>query len=203
LSRRLRGDLDWITMKALEKDRTRRYETANGFALDIQRHLKNEPVLARAPGAAYRMTKFVKRHTAGVAFVSALFVLLAASAVVMTVSRNRAVRAEAHARTEAAKSAAINEFLQGMLSSADPWQKGRDVKVADVLGQAAGDIGAAFDDQPEVEAEVRLTIGRTYRNLGLYEEAEPQSCKRRWRLTRRRSERQLPLWRAASTSSPT
>src|SRR5450432_116183 len=58
----VRGDLDWIVMKALEKDRTRRYETANGFAADIQRHLNNEPVEAAAPSAAYKVRKFVQRH---------------------------------------------------------------------------------------------------------------------------------------------
>src|SRR5208283_1615257 len=58
----LRGDLDWIAMKCLEKDRTRRYETANGLAMDIQRHLKNEPVAARPPSAGYQMQKFLRRH---------------------------------------------------------------------------------------------------------------------------------------------
>ena len=174
LGRRLKADLDWITMKAIEKDRTRRYETANGLALDVQRYLNNEPVMARAPSAAYRAAKFVSRHKAGVAFATAIFLLLAASAVVMAVSRHRAVAAEGQARLEAAKSAAINEFLQGMLSSADPWQQGREVKVADVLDQSARGIEGAFEGQPEVGAEVRATIGRTYRNLGLYAEAEPQ-----------------------------
>ena len=62
LSLLLRGDLDWIVMRCLEKDRTRRYETANGLALDIQRHLDNEPVVARPPSTAYRLRKFVRRH---------------------------------------------------------------------------------------------------------------------------------------------
>ena len=68
----LRGDLDWITMKALEKDRTRRYATANALALDIRRHLVNEPVLAGPPGAAYRTGKFVRRHRIGVAAAAAV-----------------------------------------------------------------------------------------------------------------------------------
>src|SRR5678815_4828406 len=58
----LRGDVDWIVMKCLEKDRARRYETANGLASDIQRHLNNEAVLARPPSAAYRFQKFVRRN---------------------------------------------------------------------------------------------------------------------------------------------
>jgi tetratricopeptide (TPR) repeat protein len=62
LSTILRGDLDWIVMRCLEKDRTRRYETANGLAMDIRRHLNDEPVVAGPPGAAYRLRKFVKRN---------------------------------------------------------------------------------------------------------------------------------------------
>jgi len=66
LIRQLRGDLDWITMRALEKDRTRRYDTANALAMDIQRHWNNEPVVAGPPGAAYRVKKFVRRNRAPV-----------------------------------------------------------------------------------------------------------------------------------------
>src|ERR1035438_5342910 len=71
----VRGDLDWIVMKALEKDRTRRYDTANGLAMDLQRHLNNEPVLASPPGAGYKIQKFVRRHRVGV--MAGSFVLLA------------------------------------------------------------------------------------------------------------------------------
>ena len=58
----MRGDLDWIVMKALEKDRTRRYETANGLAADLQRHLDNEPIAARPPSTLYRFQKLVRRN---------------------------------------------------------------------------------------------------------------------------------------------
>jgi serine/threonine protein kinase len=76
LSRFIRGDLDWIVMKCLEKDRTRRYETANGLATDIQRHLTNEPVLACPPSTAYRFRKMVRRNKLAVATVSAVAVAL-------------------------------------------------------------------------------------------------------------------------------
>ena len=62
LGKQVRGDLDWIVMKALEKDRTRRYETANGFAADVRRHLENQPVVARPPGTGYLLSRFVRRH---------------------------------------------------------------------------------------------------------------------------------------------
>ncbi len=78
LKRALKGDLDWIVMKALEKDRTRRYETANGFAADLMRHLANEPVVAAPPSRAYRLRKFVRKHRGGVIAASlVLFALLA------------------------------------------------------------------------------------------------------------------------------
>ena len=77
----LRGDLDWIVMKALEKDRTRRYETANGFAADIKRHLAGEPVLAAPPSAAYRLRKFVARRKGTVVAVVAMTLLLIAGSV--------------------------------------------------------------------------------------------------------------------------
>src|SRR5204862_2897831 len=79
----LRGDLDWIVMKCLEKDRTRRYETANGLASDIQRHLKNEPVVACPPSNLYRFQKLVRRNklafTAAIAVSAALIIGLGVS----------------------------------------------------------------------------------------------------------------------------
>ena len=78
LLRELRGDLDWIAMKALEKDRTRRYGTAGELAADIERHLRDEPVLARPPGAGYRLHKFLRKNRGPVAAAAAVFLALAA-----------------------------------------------------------------------------------------------------------------------------
>ena len=93
LKRALQGDLDWIVMMALEKDRTRRYETANGFAADIQRHLAHEPVVAAPPSRAYRLRKFVRKHRGAVIAASlvllALLGGLAAVAAVQTVANAR------------------------------------------------------------------------------------------------------------------
>ena len=75
LAKLVRGELDWIVMKALEKDRNRRYETANGFAADVQRYLDDEPVQACPPSAAYRLRKFVRRNKGPV--LAAALVLLA------------------------------------------------------------------------------------------------------------------------------
>ena len=83
LERELRGDLDWITMKAMEKDRGRRYASASEFGSDLNRHLNDEPVIARPPSASYRTAKFVRRHkgavAAGIAVVSSLAIALAIS----------------------------------------------------------------------------------------------------------------------------
>jgi serine/threonine protein kinase len=104
LTRELRGDLDWIVMKCLEKDRTRRYETANGLAADIQRHLKQEPVVARPPSAAYRFQKLVRRNKLSVAAGSAVAAALIAGLAVSLVAlaRERAANARAEQRMAAA-----------------------------------------------------------------------------------------------------
>jgi WD40 repeat protein len=84
LNRLVRGDLDWIVMKALEKDRTRRYETVNGFAADLQRHLGDEPVLAGPPTARYRVKKFVRKHRRVVVVTAGFVALLLLASVVST-----------------------------------------------------------------------------------------------------------------------
>ncbi|MGD8321418.1 MAG: serine/threonine-protein kinase [Gemmatimonadota bacterium] len=175
LRKELRSDLDWIILKAMEKDRTRRYETADALALEVQRHLKHEPVLAHAPSMGYRMAKFVRRHRFGVATAAAIVVLLVLSAVGMSVQAARIARERDRAEAEAAKARAVNDFLQTMLSSANPYGEGaRDVRVADVLDEAAAKVGESLAAQPEVEASARTTLGRTYKGLGLIDEAETQ-----------------------------
>jgi serine/threonine protein kinase len=94
LIRLLRGDLDWIVMKCLEKDRSRRYETANGLAADIQRHLNDEPVVARPPSRLYEFQKTVRRHKFGFAAAAAVIMVLAAGVVASTSEAIRARRAE-------------------------------------------------------------------------------------------------------------
>jgi len=94
LLHQLRGDLDWIVMKCLEKDRTRRYDTANGLALDLKRHLNNEPVLARPPSTAYRIQKAIRRHKLGFAAAAAVSLALLIGVTVSTTQAVRATRAE-------------------------------------------------------------------------------------------------------------
>jgi serine/threonine protein kinase/tetratricopeptide (TPR) repeat protein len=97
LPRLYRGELDWIVMKALEKDRTRRYETANGFARDVERYLSGDTVEACPPSASYRLTKFARKHRVGLAAASAFAALLVLGAVLSTWQAIRATRAERRA----------------------------------------------------------------------------------------------------------
>jgi hypothetical protein len=98
LSKLVRGDLDWITMKCLEKDRTRRYETANGLARDIQRYLADEPVEASPPSATYRLKKFAKKNRAALTTAAAIALLLVAGTTISTWQAIRATRAERDAQ---------------------------------------------------------------------------------------------------------
>jgi len=123
----VRGDLDWIAMKCLEKDRTRRYETAKELARDIERHLNNEPVVASPPSRLYRFQKFVRRNKVVFAAATAVVTVLIAGVAVSTWQAIRATKAKGQALAEkqradeeAAKQEAINRFLNEMLASADP-----------------------------------------------------------------------------------
>jgi tetratricopeptide (TPR) repeat protein len=100
LMKLVRGELDWIVMKALEKDRGRRYETANGFALDVQRYLADEPVLACPPSASYRLRKFLRRHKGPVLAANALMFLLVTATVGISIGLVWALEAERQTRTE-------------------------------------------------------------------------------------------------------
>src|SRR5206468_3514006 len=143
----LSGDLDWIVMKCLEKDRTRRYETANGLARDIERHLQSEPVAARPPSKLYRLGKTVRRNKLAFAVATATAMALLLGAVVSAWQAVRASHAELAARRErdAATHArqqaeAINRFLtKDLLYQATPEANPREKKISmeDVLAVAA------------------------------------------------------------------
>jgi non-specific serine/threonine protein kinase/serine/threonine-protein kinase len=173
LGRVLQRDLDWIALKAIEKDRSRRYDTANTLAGDLQHYLHNEPVSARPPSRPYRVRKFVARHTAGVAAAAAILVLIVGSAGVIFAQNTRIALERDRAATEAAKAVSINEFLQQMLSSADPTGTGRrSVTVVEALTAAERRVDASLGSQPEVAAAMRRTLAQTYVGLGEYERAD-------------------------------
>ena len=172
LSKDVRGELDWIVMKALEKDRNRRYETASGFAADIQRHLHDEPVEAGPPTYAYRLKKFVRRNKVGVIAGSAIGLALAAGLILASMGFLQARQQANIARTQAARAIQVQQFLEEMLGSIDPnTEKGAAVTVQQVLDRAAENIETNFADQPDIRAVLHGTIGRTYFGLRLYEPA--------------------------------
>ena len=159
--------------EGLEKDRTRRYDTANGLAADLQRHLNNEPVVARPPSRSYRVRKFVARHRLGVAAAATILLVIVGSAGVIAAQAARVVRERDRATLEAAKATTINEFLQDMLSSADPTATGsRTVTVVDALAAAERRLETALLTQPEVASALRRTLASTYRGLGDWAHAE-------------------------------
>ena len=173
LVKQLKGELDWITMKAMAKDRTHRYASASELAADIGRHLRHEPVQAGPPGLTYRLGKFIRRHRVGVVAGMLVFIALIAGITGTTIGFLRARKAESIAQKETAKATAINAFLLETLGSANPVEgKGRDVTVLEALKSATEKIDQAFPAQPRVEGEVRTVIGITYLRLGRYEEAE-------------------------------
>ena len=182
LRRLLKGDLDAITMKALEKERTRRYDTPSELAADLQRYLRQEPVLAQPPSASYRARKYVQRNKALVAGAAAVFVALLGGVIVSTWQAQRARLAERRAASEAAIAKATSDFLENDLlgqadvalqSSADN-KPDPDIKVRALLDRAAAKIEGKLDQQPELSASLRNTIGDSYIGLGLYPQARGQ-----------------------------
>ena len=115
----VRGDLDWITMKAIEKDRRRRYETVNGLAADIERHLNDEPVVARPPSALYRVHKVARRHRVAFAAGAAVAVALVLGVVTSTWQAVRATHAERQARNAQANEADERKRAESNAAAAD------------------------------------------------------------------------------------
>jgi serine/threonine-protein kinase len=174
LYKRLRGDLDNIVLMAVRKDSLRRYASVQQFSEDIKRHLEGLPVIARKDTLGYRATKFVLRNKMTLA-AAAIVVLTLIAGILATFKQAKiAAQQRDKAQIEAQKAAEINQFIQTMLSSADPEVQGKDVTVAQVLKEASHRIESELADQPEIQSAVRTTIGKTYYGLGLYEAAEPQ-----------------------------
>jgi serine/threonine protein kinase/tetratricopeptide (TPR) repeat protein len=176
LSGELRGDLDWIAMKALEKDRGRRYGSPSDLAADIRRHLKDEPVVARPPSTTYRVSKFARRHRVAVGSFAGAFLVLILFAITMAVQAGRIARERDRAIEAEASTQAINDFLvKDMLAMASPERAmGRKVTVQEVLEQASQRVGSAFPNRPGLEVPVRLTIGGIQMGLGKLDDGEKQ-----------------------------
>src|SRR5258706_1171680 len=174
LIRAIRGDLDWIVMKALEKDRTRRYETANGLALDIQRYLANEAISARPPSKLYKMQKPVLRNKVLFASVGVIALLLVVGLIVVSVALASERQSRREADAASVKSQQVTKFLEAMLNGVGPSvARGRDTTMLrEILDETAVRVGKEMSNQPEVEAELRSIIGKLYEEIGHADQAE-------------------------------
>ncbi len=163
----LRGDLDWITLKALEKDRARRYGTPSELAADIDRYLRNEPVTARPASFAYRAKKYIQRHKFGVAAATTLAFLVIAFGVMQTIQLRKITR-------ERDRADRVTAFMKGMFKVSNPSEaRGNDIRAREILDKSAKDIDTGLANDPELQAEMMNVMGTVYQSLGLTSKADP------------------------------
>lgn len=163
----LRGDLDWIALKALEKDRARRYGTPSELGADIGRYLRNEPVVARPASTAYRTKKYIQRHKFGVAAATAIALLLITFGVMQTMQLRRITR-------ERDRADRVTAFMTGMFKVSNPSEaRGNDIRAREILDKSAKDIDTGLANDPELQAQMMNVMGTVYQSLGLTSKAEP------------------------------
>jgi serine/threonine protein kinase/tetratricopeptide (TPR) repeat protein len=167
LARELKGDLDWIVMKALEKDRTRRYSTPMDLSEDVRRHLRNEAVVASPPSAVYRLGKFVRRNRVAVA--AALLVIAALILGIVGTSVGLV-----QARREADASRQVVRLVSGILGGMDPGSAyGHAQSIDEVLDRGVARIDRELVGQPLVRAPLKSIVGRVYLGLGELDRSGP------------------------------
>lgn len=168
----VRGDLDAITMKAIEHDRERRYASVSALAEDLRRYLNQQPVLARKPDWRYRVSKFARRNRVQVVAAAAVLVALGTGAVIAAAGYRRAIRAEAEARREASAAREVSDFLVRLFEISDPGEaRGVDVTARELLDRGVSTIETSLHQQPEVRSRLLATLSRVHSSLGRYERA--------------------------------
>ena len=173
LARALRGDLDRMVARALHKSPDRRYPSAEGVALDIERHLEGRPVAARSDSLAYRMRKFVSRHRWSVAAAALIVVLLAGYAATITVQARRVRRALDQALLEAEKAEQVTDFTLALFEAVDGDAAARGgLTVRELLARAAA-RAERLDAQPAAQSQMLDVVGRVHQRLGDYAAAAP------------------------------
>ena len=166
LARQLHGDLDAIALKALEKDRSRRYSTPLEFAADIQRYLRNEPVSARPPSASYRAGKYIRRHRVGVAAAVFAALLLVSFGVAQTAQLRRTTRERDRANR-------VTDFMTHMFKVSHPSEaRGKTITAREILDQSSKQIETGLAKEPEVQAQMMHVMADVYDGLGLFSNAE-------------------------------
>ena len=177
LTKLVRGELDWIVMKSLEKDRARRYETANGFAMDVQRFLAGDPVLAVPPSTTYRLRKFARKHRAGLATAAAIMLLLVAGVALSTWQAVRATNAEAAALAERDQKEQARQAEEAQRKEAET-QRDRaakaekEAKEQAAIAQAVNDFlqkdllaQASPDHEPDRDLKLRTLLDRAAQKI--------------------------------------
>lgn len=165
-ARRLRGDLDTITMKALAHEPERRYPSAAALAEDLRRHLTSRPVEARPDSRGYRLRKFVMRHRLGVA-ASSVVVMAVIAALVVSLYQTAA------ARREAARAAAAQAFLVSLFEQLDPERyAGSAPTVRHLLERGSERLDQDLAQQPELRAEMQALLARVFDQLSLFKQGE-------------------------------
>jgi eukaryotic-like serine/threonine-protein kinase len=175
----LRGDLDWITMKALERDRTRRYGTPSELAADLKRFLNHEPVIARPASPGYRLRKYIRRHRVAMSVGAGLLLVLLVFSVVQALQLRETTRERDHAKQERDRAnqerdraTRIAAFMSNMFKVPDPSEaRGNSVTAREILDRAANDIGKGLAQDPDVQSQMLHEMAGTYDNLGLYARA--------------------------------
>jgi len=166
LLRELRGDLDAITLKCLEKERARRYGTPADLAADIGRYLRHEPVVARPSSVFYRARKYVRRNRVGVAVAGSAALLLLSAAIAQTLQLRRTER-------ERDRADRVTKFMTQMFKVSNPSEaRGNDIRAREILDKASGEIDTGLAKDPELQARMMHTMGTVYQSLGLYSKAE-------------------------------
>lgn len=166
LERQLRGDLDAIALKALEKDRGRRYATPADLAADVGRYLRHEPVLARPASAWYLARKYIRRHSVAVVVGAIAIVVLVAFAVTQAFELRRVKR-------ERDRADRVTGFMTDMFKVSDPSEaRGNDIRAREILDKASQDIDTGLAKEPELQAQMMDVMGNVYVSLGLYAKSE-------------------------------
>jgi non-specific serine/threonine protein kinase/serine/threonine-protein kinase len=172
LAREVGGDLQWILLKALEKDRNRRYESVSGLSTDLSRYLTDEPISARRPTASYRFGKFVRRNRVAVMAAAAAALGLIGGTAAATIGMLKANASEERARHEAATAEEVSGFLVGLFRVSDPLEaRGNTVTAREILDAGSARIRTELNDQPAVQARLMATMASVYDGLGLFDVA--------------------------------
>jgi eukaryotic-like serine/threonine-protein kinase len=172
-ARHLQGELDWITLKALEKDRARRYGSATELSADISRYLRSEPVLAGPATKGYLIKKYAARHRVGIAAAAGVLLLIVGFIVTQAVELQRIRSERDRANRERDRAARITDFMTSMFKVSDPSEsRGNSVTAREILDKASTDINTGLSRDPELQAQLMDVMGNVYWRLGLYPRAQ-------------------------------